>query len=166
MDKKVKYSKVCSAQELQDLVGSTITSVQSYETVEDEGLYIDSEDEDGNLLSFLISGNGSWHFYNCRKRNITVEQIGQLAMLTECSDIDSVHFNRDTPFIEIVIKPIGTNAADRVLTVLRGIFPKLEVSKDKWEFKGEFQPMYQCDDPSYNFMITVAVMPNDLGNVQ
>ena len=39
-------------------------------------------------------------------------------MLAGCSDIDSVHFNRVDPLTEIVIKPIGPNAADRVLTIL------------------------------------------------
>lgn len=87
-------------------------------------------------------------------------------MLMGCSDIDSVHFHNTDPLTEIVIKAIGENAADRVLTMIKGFFPKLEISEDKWEFEGELQPMYQCSDSSYDLMIVVAVMTKEFKDLQ
>jgi len=160
--KKIEMSEVYGAQDLKALNGCTINTVSGANGDESEGLYFDCKDEAGNLVSFLIMEDGSWHFHDSKKKSITVEQFGELAMLTGCSDIDSVHFNSVDPLIEIVIKPIGTKAADRVLTILRGIFPKLEVRGNEWDFEGELHPLYCCGDPGYNFIISVAVMPENV----
>lgn len=164
MEKKIVMNEVYSIEEVQALVGCTITSVQSYVPDEDEGICIDCEDKDKNLVSFLIAEDGTWHFHNGKKKKITVGQLGEIAMLTGSSDIDSVHFLRVSPLTEIVIKPIGINAADRVLTILRRIFLSLEVRENKWDFEGELHPMHQCNDQSYDFAITVAVMPRNITN--
>ena len=158
MENFISMNEVFSSKEIQGLVGCRITSVQGHGT-EGEGICMDCEDDAGNQVIFLISEDGSFHFHNGKKKNITVEQLGELAILTGCSDIESVHFNSADPLVEIIIKPIGSNATDRVLTLLRGTFPMLEVTEDKWDFEGELHPTYQCSDPDYNFTFTVAVMP-------
>lgn len=122
MDKKIVMSEVHSAQELQALTGCTITTVSDAGRGDDEGLCLDCKDNDGNLVSFLILEDGSWHFHNGKKVSISADQFGELALLTSCPDIDSVHFNSANPFTEIVIRSIGPSAADRVLTILKGIF--------------------------------------------
>lgn len=153
------YCEVCSAEEVQDLVGCSITAVLDTSGSDGEGLCFDCKDVDGNLVSFLVSEEGTFHLYNGKKKSITKSQLGELAMLTGCSDIDSVHFNRVDPMVETVIKAIGPNAANRVMTILKEIFPKLEVEETEWDLEGELHPMYQCSDPDYNLMIVVAVMP-------
>ena len=154
---KIVMHEVFSAKDLQPLVGCTITAIHPAEG--EEGALIISKDEAGDEVSFLISEDGSWSFHDDKTKYLTPEQFGELAMLAGCSDIDSVHFNTLAPMIEIAIKPIGVHAGDRVLTMLRGFIPNLEVVKSKWEFDGELHPMYLCSDPSYNLMIAVAVLP-------
>lgn len=169
MEKKIVMVEVSGAQDIQAMVGCTVTAVTD-EGKDNEGIILDCKDEAGNRVCFAISDDGSLHFYDSKKEGITVEQYGELAMLAGCSDIDSVHFNRVDPLTEIVIKPIGPNAADRVLTILRVVFPSLEVRESDWEFESETCPMYYCGDPNYYFIITVAVMPEniikDIGGIQ
>ena len=159
MEKKIMY-EVSSHKELQALKGCTITNVLGVDENEDAGgVLLECEDKNGNEVSLCISEDGSWSFYDGGTKYLTNAQFGELAMLAGCSDVESVHFNNVDPLVEIAIKPIGTNAADRVLTILRGIFPMLKVVGSKWEFDGELHPMYLCSDPSYNLMIAVAVLP-------
>jgi len=165
MENKIVLKEVSGAEEIKALEGCTITSVTAADDA-GEGLCFDCKDADGNLVSFLITEEGSWHFHNSGKKSITTEQLGEIAMLTGCSDIDSVHFHNTDPLTEIVIKAIGPNAADRVLKMIKGFFPKLEITEDKWEFEGKPQPMYQCSDSSYDLMIVVAVIPNEFNDIQ
>lgn len=166
MENTIMMREVHEAQELKALEGCIITSVTGPDEEGAEGVCIDCRDKDENLVSFMILENGSWHFHDGKMNSITVEQFGELSMLSGCPDIDSVHFHNVDPLIEIVIKAKGSNAADRVLTMLKGIFPMLVVSEDKWEFEGETQPMFQCSDPSYDVIIAVAVMEKDPGDSQ
>lgn len=159
MENKIEMIEVSGAQDIQALVGCTVTVVT--DEVDGEGIFLDCKDEGGNRVCFAISEDGSRHFYDSKREGITVEQYGELAMLAGCSDIDSVHFNRVDPLTEIVIKPTGTNSAVRVLEILRGIFKNLEVRESDWEFEGETGTMYLCSDPNYYFIITVAVVPTN-----
>jgi len=154
---KIVMHEVFSAKDLQPLVGCTITAIHPAEG--EEGALIISKDEAGDEVSFLISEDGSWSFHDDKTKYLTPEQFGELAMLAGCSDIDSVIFNNVKPLIEIVIKTLGPKTTDRVLIILRGIFPMLKVVGSKWEFDGELHPMYLCSDPNYNLMIAVAVLP-------
>ena len=156
---KIEMHEVFSAKDLQSLVGCTITAIHPAEG--EEGALIISNDEAGDEVSFLITEDGSWHFHDDKVKYLTPEQFGELAMLSGSSDVDSVHFNTLAPMIEIAIKPIGVHAADRVMALLRGFIPTLEVMESKWEFDGELHPMFLCSDPSYDLMITVAVLPED-----
>ena len=163
MEKKIiTMVEVCDSQELVALVGCTVTAVTGADGDKGEGLCIDCKDEDGNFVGFLITEEGAWHFCDSRRKGITIEQYGKIAMLAGCSDIDTVHFNNADPLVEVVIKPIGNNAADRVVTLLKGIFPGLEVKERDWEFEGETQPMYGCSDPNYYLLINVAVLPESI----
>jgi len=160
MGKKIEMHEVSSHKELQALKGCTITNVLGVDENEDAGgVLLDCKDEYGNLVSLAISEDGSWRFFDSKRESITVEQFGEIAMLAGCSDIDSVLFNRVTPMIEIVIKPTGPKAADRVVAMLLFILPSMEVRESKWDFESELHPMYLCSDPNYNLIITVAVMP-------
>lgn len=160
MEKKIIMHEVSSAEDIQALVGCTVTAVTD-EVEGNEGIFLDCKDAAGNRVCFDIS-EGALHFYDSKRGGITVEQYGKLAILAGCTDIDSVHFNRVDPLTEIVIKPIGPNAADRVMIILKGIFPSLEVRESDWEFEGETCSMYCCSDPNYYFIITVAVMPRSV----
>lgn len=153
--------QVCDAQELKALEGCTITSITGGDGYRGEGLFLHCKNETGNRVDFLISEDESWHLYDSKMEGITAEQYGEIAMLADCQDIDFVHFHGMAPIIEIIIKPIGSSAADHVLATLRGIFPRLEVEETKWDFEGEQHPMYLCGDQNYYFTITVAVMPLD-----
>lgn len=161
MENRIEMVEVFGAQAIQALIGCTVTAVSDAGEGNDEGIFLDCKDADSNRVCFSISEDGSWHFYNSKKKDTTVEQMCALAMLSGCSDIDSISFNNVDPLVEIVIKPIGTNAADRVLTMLREIFPNLEVRNDEWDFEGGLYPTYSCSDPGYNFIISVAVMPEN-----
>lgn len=165
MKKEIVMHEVCHYSELMALRGCTITDVLGVDEDEDAGgVLLECEDKNGNEVSFCINEDGSWHFYDAKVVNVTAEQLGELAMLTECSDINSVSFSNAASMVEIVIKPTGANAADRVITILGGSFPMLEVTESDWEFEGETCSMYLCGDPSYNLMITVAVLPEDFAN--
>lgn len=156
---KIVMHEVFSAKDIQALVGCTITAIHPAEG--EEGALIISEDEAGDEVSFLIAEDGSWSFFDDKTKYLTPEQLGELAMLAGCSDIESVHFNNVDPMVEVSIKPVGANAADRVMAILGGIFPNLEVKESKWNFEDELHPMYLCSDSGYNLMITVAVLPKD-----
>ncbi|HWQ40560.1 MAG TPA: hypothetical protein VN456_00820 [Desulfosporosinus sp.] len=160
MEKKIVMVEVCNHQELMALKGCTITDVLGVDKNEDAGgVLLECKDDNGNKVSFSILEDGSWHFYDSKMEGITAEQYGELAMLAECSDIDSVHFNGMIGSLtEIVIKVKGHNSADRVLTILRGIFKNLEIRESDWKFEGETCPMYLCSDPNCYFIITVALM--------
>ena len=162
MEKKIVMSEVYGAQDLKALEGCTITSVTGLDEEGAEGVCIDCRSNDGNLVIFMIQEDGTMNFYNGKKKSITADQLGELAMLSGCSDIDSVHFNNLEPLVEIIIKPIGNNAADRVMTMLKGIFSGLGVRDAEWNHEGKRYPMYCCSDQDYNFHITVAVMPKDI----
>ncbi len=157
MENEIVLGEVSGAEDIKALEGCTITSITAADD-NGEGLCMDCKDDDGNLVSFLITEEGSWHFYNGGKKSITTEQLGEIAMLTGCSDIDSIHFNNSDPLVDIVIKAIGPNAADRVLTILKEIFPRLEVIETKLKSEGNILPMYQCSDLSYELRIYVAVI--------
>jgi len=161
MKKEIVMHEVCNHQELMALKGCTITSVLGVdENVDAGGVLLECKDENGNEVSLCISENGQWHFYDAKMMNITVEQFGELAMLADCSDIDSVHFNGMIGSLtEIIIKAIGPNSADRVLTILNDIFPMLEVKESEWNFEDVLYPMYCCSDPNCYIIVTVAVMP-------
>lgn len=162
MEKKIVMVEVCNHRELMSLKGCTITSVSGVDENEDAGgVLLECKDDNGNEVGLCISENGQWHFYDSRMKNITAEQLGELAMLVDCSDIDSVHFNRLKPLIEIVIKPLGTDAAYRVLTIIEKMFPNIEAKEGEWDFEDEHRPMYLCSEPDYNLIITVAVMPEN-----
>lgn len=167
MEKKIETYEVSGAQDIQALVGCMVTAVTDTGEGNEEGLVLDCKDENGNLVSLLILEDGSWHFHDGKRENITAELLGELAMLASCSDIDSVHFNNVNPLLETIIKSIGANSANRVLTLLQEIFPRLEVRESEWDFKGKLHPMYCCTDPNYYLIITVAVMPKntDMGIV-
>lgn len=164
MENKIEMLEISGAQDIQALIGCTITAVTDAGEGNDEGIFLDCKDEAGNRVCFVISEDGSWHFYNGKKKSINAEQLGELAMLAGCSDVNSVHFNRVDPLTEIVIKPIGFNATDRVLTMLRRIFPSLIVSESEWNFEGELHQIHHCDDPNYDFVITIATMPGNIIN--
>ena len=160
MENKIVMHEVCNHRELMALKGCIITNVLGVDENEDAGgVLLECKNENGNEVSLCISEDGSLHFYNSKMEGITVEQWGELAMLAGCSDIDSIHFNGVDPLTEIVIKPIGNSAADRVMTILKGIFAGLEVEEADWECGADTQPMYLCSDQNYYFHITVAVMP-------
>ena len=158
MDKKIVMHEVSGAQDVWALMGCTVTAITGADGDKGDGLILDFKDENDNLVCLSISEDGM-HFYDSKREDITVKQYGDLAMLAGCSDIDSVHFNNLDPLIEIAIKPIGPNAADRVMAILKEIFPTLEVNEAEWNFEGELQPMYLCSDQNYYFHITVAVLP-------
>jgi len=90
MEKKIMMSQVYSAEDLKALEGCTITSVTEPDEEDAKWVCIDCKDNDDNLVSFMILEDGSWHFHDSRKKSITAEQYGELAMLAGCSDIDSV----------------------------------------------------------------------------
>lgn len=159
---KIEMHEVHGTKELEALKGCLITGISRANEDEEQGLCLDCKDESGNLVSLVILGDGSMHFCDTKKENLTFTQLGELAMLTECSDIDSVQFNNADPLIEIVIKPIGVNSANRVIDLLRELFPKLQVCESKWNFEGEFHPMFSCCDPTYYLLINVAVLPKNI----
>lgn len=164
---KITMHEVSAAEEIKALEGCTITSVFGNEDNEkEEWIGLDCKDKDGNVVSLVVSEDGTLHFYDSREKCITSDQLGELAMLAGCSDIDSVNFNNLDPLIEIIIKPIGPNAADRVLTILKEMFSGgLEINECKWNFERELHPMYQCSDPEGNLMISVAVMPKSIKGI-
>lgn len=160
--KNIRMSEAYSAEDLQALVGCTITDVTSSEPTEpdeNEMLSINCRDADGGLVSFLILGDGTWQFYDGKEEKAIIEQFGKLAMLTTYPDMNSVQFNSAWPLAEIVIKPKGVRSADRVITLLKEIFPVIEVIEDTWVFEGETLPIYHCDAESYDLTITVSVLP-------
>lgn len=162
MKKEIVMHEVCHYRELMALKGCAITDVLGVDEDEDAGgVLLECEDKNGNEVSLCISEDGSWAFYDGGTKYLTTEQYGRIVKLIEDPMIDSVHFNNVNPLTEIVIKPIGANAADHVMTMLRRIFPNLEVVKSKWEFDSEFPPMFLCSDSNYSLMITVAVLPED-----
>ena len=162
MKKEIVMHEVSHYSELQALVGCTITDVEKVDPCEDAGgAFIRCYDKNGNEVSLCINEDNSWHFYDAKVVNVTAEQLGELAILAACSDIESVHFNNVDPLIGVVIKPIGMSAAGRVMTILRGIFPGLEVKESRWNFEGGVYLMYLCNDPNYYLNITVAVLPED-----
>lgn len=58
---KQVYCEVYSPKELQALDGCKIVQVYGIGADEDEGLCLDCQDKAGNLVSFLITEDGSWH---------------------------------------------------------------------------------------------------------
>ncbi len=155
------YREVCCAAELQRMVDCTITAVYGQGVDGDEGLCIDCLDKEGNSVNFLLTEEGTMHLYDSTKKSITAEQFGEIAMLAGCSDIDSINFNNAEPLIEIIIRVLGPNTADRVITILSGFFPRLQVSKSEWDFEGKPSFMYLCSDPDYDIAVTVAVIPKE-----
>lgn len=158
-------SEVCSVQELSALSGCTMNAVyrlgeEKYEY--EQQLCLDLMNKEGKLVAYFRLVNGAWHFH----KSITVDQVGELVKLIGCADIHSIHFNsfnsvNDLPVI--LIKPIGISAVDRVLTILRGIFPMLKVSESvsEWDFDGRLHTTHQCTDPSYNVTIVVFNIDNE-----
>jgi len=165
MEKKIEMVEVYGTQDLKALVGCMVNAVTDTDDGEgNEGISLDCSDENGNIVCLAISEDGSMHFYDEKREGITAEQCRELVMLAGCLDIDTVHFNNADPLIEIVIKPIGTNAADRVMTILKGIFPMLEVEESQWDYLHTLQPMYCCSDPNFYLIITVSVLPMDFND--
>jgi|GEM_PF-6858447 len=162
--KKTVMCEVHSAEEVQALVGCTITTVSEPDDGDSEGLCLDCKDKDGNLVSFLIMEDGSWHWHNSKdfvKKNFTTEQYGAISQLVEDPMVDCVNINNFSPMLEIVIKVFGDRAANRVLTKINSIFPMLEIGgPSEWTFEGKPRPMYSCYDPTYIPSIVVGVMPD------
>jgi len=162
MKNRIVMHEIDSAQELQALDGCTITSVYGHGPDGDEGLCLDCQDEGGNLVSFLITEEGTWHLHDAKdyiKKNITLEQYGGIAQLFEKPMVDSICIRNLGHMVEIVIKVIGEERLEPIFTAIKGMFPMLEAIENRWNFEGEFYPMYCCGDPDYNLDISIAVMP-------
>lgn len=97
------------------------------------------------------------------KIDLTIEQYGKISKLIEGPMIDSVHFNNANPFKELVIKVIGQNEAIRILKAIKTILPDLEATVRFWELGNEHYPMYCYSALDFQFDITLAVMPKDIG---
>lgn len=166
---KIVMREVCSAEEIQGLSGCTITNVSGPEDDGVGGVCLDCKDEAGNLVSFLIMEDGSWHFYDARdhvKKNLTLEQYGGIAQLFDHPMVDSICIKKLGSIAEIVIKVIGEERVEPIFAAIKGMFPMLEAIESRWDFEGEFYPMYNCGDPGYNLDISIAVMPEPRESVE
>lgn len=155
----IEMREIYESSQLKNMEGCLITSVTGVNEEGDGGICIDCVDKDKNLISFISLSDGTLYFYDSKKKTITAQQFGDIALLSGCCDVDSVHFLNAKSFTEIIIKVISPNAAERVLAILKDIFPMLVVNLGDWEFEGDLQPMYLCNDRGYCIDITIAVMP-------
>jgi len=163
MGNRIVMREVCCAEELQALNGCTITSVYGHGPDGDEGLCLDCQDEGGNLVSFLITEEGSWHIYDSKehaKKNLTFEQYGRIAYLFADAMVDSMYIRHLGPVADIVVKVVGQEAAARVLEDIKIMFPQLEVSESERTFEGENYPSYRCDIPNINLELALVIIPS------